>query len=214
VTPRPLEVAVALIRHPETVANVEGRFVGRGESPLTDLGQAQLVSIAMVMESWRPGAVFSSPRARALAVAKRISACGTTLRVLDELAEIDFGRAEGLTWAEMKALGIEVRYPAAVAPSQQAADPLGGPTDGPIAPGGEAWEAFMGRVRSAASTIESTAPRVAVVTHGGVFRALLTHWLGLEDAAAWRFAIPGAAIATLTVRDGAGVLESLLPPAS
>jgi broad specificity phosphatase PhoE len=45
-------------------------------------------------------------------------------------------------------------------------------------------------------------------------RALLTHWLGLEDVAAWRFALPNAAIATVTIREGAGVLESLLPPAS
>jgi len=214
VTGQPREVAVALIRHPETVANVEGRFVGRAESPLTDLGQAQLVSIAMLMESWKPAAVLSSPRARALVVGKRISACGTPLRVLDELAEIDFGRAEGLTWAEMKALGIEVRYPSTVGPALRAADALGGPTDGPVAPGGEAWDVFRGRVRSAARTIESAAPRVAVVTHGGVVRALLTHWLGLDDTAAWRFAVPSAAIATLTIRDGAGVLESLLPPVS
>jgi len=214
VSGEPREVAVALIRHPETVANVEGRFVGRGESPLTDRGRAQLISIAMMMEAWRPGAVLSSPRERTLIVAKRISACGTPLRVLDELAEIDFGRAEGLTWAEMKALGIEIRYPSAVPPCQQATDALGGPTGGPVAPEGEAWHAFAGRIRTAARSIESAAPRVAVVTHGGVLRALLTHWLGLEDAAAWRFAIPSAAIATVTVRDSAGVLESLLPPAS
>lgn len=213
-TARPREVAVALIRHPETVANIQGRFVGRGESPLTDLGSAQLVSIAMMMESWKPGAVLSSPRARALVVAQRISACGTPLRVLDELGEIDFGRAEGLTWDEMKALGIAVRYPSTVPFGQQSADAFGGPTKGPVAPEGEEWDAFMDRVRAAARIIESAAPRVAVVTHGGVVRALLTHWLGLEDAAAWRFAVPSATIATLTIRDGQGVLESLLPPAS
>ncbi len=211
---RSREVAVALIRHPETVANVEGRFVGRRESPLTELGSAQLVSLAMMMESWKPGAVLSSPRARALVVAQRISACGTPLRVLEELAEIDFGRAEGLTWAEIKALGIEIRYPSNVPTGQEAADALGGPTGGPIAPQGEEWDAFMGRVLTAAGIIESAAPRVAVVTHGGVVRALLTQWLGLEDVAAWRFAVPNAAIATLTVRDGEGVLESLLPPAT
>jgi broad specificity phosphatase PhoE len=214
VNARPQEVAVALIRHPETVANVEGRFVGRGESPMTDLGGAQVVSIAMMMESWKPGAVISSPRERALTVAQRISACGTPLRVLDELAEIDFGRAEGLTWAELRALGIEVCYPSTVLRAQRADDALGGPVGGPVALGGEAWGAFMDRVRTAARVIESAAPRVAVVTHGGVIRALLTHWLGLDDAAAWRFAVPGATIATLTLRDGVGVLESLLPPAS
>lgn len=208
------EVAVALIRHPQTVANVEGRFVGRGESPLTELGRSQLVSIAMMMEAWKPGAVLSSPRLRALAVAKRISACGTPLRVLDELAEIDFGRAEGLTWAQMTAVGIGIRYPSVVPSHEQAGDAFGGPTNGPVAPEGEAWGAFMDRVRTAARVVECAAPRVAVVTHGGVLRALLTHWLGLDDAAAWRFAIPGATIATLTLRDGAGVLESLLPPAS
>lgn len=211
-TTRQREVAVALIRHPQTVANVDGRFVGRGESALTDLGRAQLVSIAMMMESWKPGAVLSSPRQRALVVAKRISACGTPLRVLDELAEIDFGRAEGLTWAEMNALGMQVRYYPALPLGQMTADAFGGPVEGPVAPEGEQWAAFMERIRTAVRTIESTAPRVAVVTHGGVVRALLTHWLGLPDEAAWRFALPSATIATLTVRGGQGVLESLLPP--
>jgi broad specificity phosphatase PhoE len=214
VTARPEAITVALIRHPETAANGEGRFVGRGESPLTELGREQLISIAMMMESWKPGAVLSSPRERALVVAQRISACGTPLRVLDELAELDFGRAEGLTWAEMQALGLEIRYPSMVPLGQDAADALGGPTDGPIAPEGEEWRAFMVRIRAAARIIESAAPRVAVVTHGGVFRALLTHWLGLQDAAAWRFSVPNAAIATLTIRAGVGVLESLLPPAT
>jgi broad specificity phosphatase PhoE len=208
------EVAVALIRHPETIANVDRRFVGRGESPLTELGRAQMVSIAMMMEVWSPGAVLTSPRERALVVAKRISACGTPLRVLEELAEIDFGRAEGLTWAEMSVLGMQVRYPSTVPAGQRTADALGGPTAGPVVPGGESWEAFAERVAVAAAAVEEAAGRVAVVTHGGVMRALLTHWLALPPEAAWRFAIPSAAVATLTIRDGSGTLESLLPPAS
>lgn len=207
-------VRIALVRHPETVANREGRYVGAGESPLTETGRLQLVSIAMVMEAWGPAAVLSSPRERALVTAKRISACGTPLTVLDDLAEIDFGRAEGLTWAEMQAVGMKMTLPVGVPSSAREADGLGGVMSAPIAPDGESWDAFKSRVASTASTIEGAASRVAVVTHGGVIRVLLSHWLGLPDDAEWHISLPSAVIATITLTDGFGVLESLLPPST
>ncbi|MDZ4178667.1 MAG: histidine phosphatase family protein, partial [Coriobacteriia bacterium] len=33
---------ILLVRHPETSANVEGRFVGRGDAPLTPRGIEQI----------------------------------------------------------------------------------------------------------------------------------------------------------------------------
>jgi len=50
--------------------------------------------------------------------------------------------------------------------------------------------------------------RIAVVTHGGVFRGLMVTLLELEPTRAWRFSIPPASVATLTVHGTFGTLRS------
>ena len=60
----------------------------------------------------------------------------------------------------------------------------------------------------AARRIETCGPRIAVVTHGGVVRALLTHWLDMSHKSAWRFAVGNAAVSTLTIHEGLGTLRS------
>lgn len=200
---------IVIVRHPQTTANVEGRFVGRGDSEITEAGKEQILELTAFMELWRPTVVFTSPLKRALMTAQAIVSCGIPVNVLPDLQEIDFGRAEGLTWNEITSLGMSIDY--LRNGSGDGADDLGGPGDGLVAPGGEAWPAFEARVRAAASAVEGAGSRVAVVTHGGVFRVLLAHWLGLPMESSWRFSIPNATVATLRVFDGAGVLESLQP---
>ncbi len=202
---------IVIIRHPQTVANVDGRFVGRGDSPITEAGRDQILELTAFMEEWRPNAVFTSPLKRALMTAQAITACGTPVNVLEDLQEIDFGRAEGLTWNEIEALGMKIDYLRNGAAADS--DDLAGPGGGPVAPGGETWAAFEARVRRAAGACEGAGHRVAVVTHGGVFRTLLAHWMDLPMASSWRFSVPNATVATLRVIDGAGVLRSLKPGA-
>ncbi|MCE5203832.1 MAG: histidine phosphatase family protein [Coriobacteriales bacterium] len=204
---------IAIVRHPETVANVQGRFVGRGDSEITERGREQILALTETMDAWRPGVVCSSPLGRALITAKAIVPCGTPVRVLGGLQEIDFGRAEGLTWQEAVSAGIEVDYlrngaARTGAPSTERR----GPENGRVAPGGETWDAFECRVLEAASLAETAGDRVAVVTHGGVFRVLLAHWLGVPMSSSWNFFVGNGAVATLRVEDGTGVLLSLRQP--
>lgn len=190
----PVEVLVA--RHPQVTANVEGRFVGAGESPYTALGQRQCAELAAYIAAWKPSAIHSSPRARARAAAEAAAALArVTLQVDDDLAEIDFGAAEGLTYDQAKARGVDI-------------DLLGGPPESAPFRDGETWRAFATRIDAAADRIEHAGPRIAIVAHGGTVRSLISHWLGLADNAAWRFAVPNASIATLTLWDGTGTLRT------
>lgn len=202
------EIEIAIIRHPETVANVERRYVGRTESAITEVGLEQIRALTAFAGAWRPSVVFTSPRVRTLQTATAIAEGGTPLTVLDDLQEIDFGRAEGLTWDELAALGMTIDYRRGGAETEAAG--IESPRTDTVAPGGESWNAFERRVRHAADVCEAGGSRVAIVTHGGVFRTLLAHWLGIPMEAAWRFSVPNAAVATLTVTNGDGVLTSLL----
>jgi broad specificity phosphatase PhoE len=189
-------VEILLARHPEVQANVDGRFVGKGESPFTARGERQCQALADAIAAWAPSSVHSSPRTRARAVADLAAQrAGVEVHVDEGLAEIDFGAAEGLTYDEAVHKGVDI-------------DLLGGPPESAPFRDGETWHAFTERVAAAALAIEECGPRIAVVAHGGVVRALLTHWLGLPHRAAWRFAVPNAAIATLTLWDGHGTLRT------
>jgi len=193
---RGMPVEVLLARHPQVQANVDGRFVGTGESPFTELGERQCVALAAHIAAWKPSSVHSSPRTRARAVADlAASQAGVEVHVDDDLAEIEFGAAEGLTYDEATIAGVSI-------------DLLGGPPESAPFHDGETWHSFAARIDAAAERIETCGPRIAVVAHGGVIRALLAHWLQLPEAAAWRFAVPNASVATVTLWDGTGTLRT------
>lgn len=187
---------IMLIRHPETLANTELRYIGRIDSPLSPRGERQLAWLARVLENWGADAVFTSPVGRAHATALAIAPERVPVQVLHGLEEIDFGVAEGLTYDEIQRRGIRLDYTGA----------------GPIAPGGETGPAFDARVRAAAATIAAGPGRSVVVTHGGVVRRLLVTWLGLPADRAWRFSVPNAVTLVVRLSEGTGVLESLTPP--
>jgi broad specificity phosphatase PhoE len=194
-------VEVLLARHPQTEANVAGAFVGSGESAFTETGRAQAGALAACVAAWGAGVVFASPRERARAVAQDVARLSRIEAVvLEDLAEIDFGEAEGLTFEEATSRGVEI-------------DLLGGPPESAPFKDGESWHAFAARVARASERIEATGGRVAVVTHGGVIRALLTQWLELPHRSAWRFAVGNATVATLTLHEGRGTLRTFGVPA-
>ncbi len=184
---------VLLVRHPQTVANAAGRFLGSNDSPWTAEGERQALELTARLRAWSPGVVYSSPSPRALRLAESIARPAAP-SVLAGLAEIDFGELEGLTWIVASERGI--------APVHEG--------NGPVAPGGERLDDFKARVAEAAETVTASA-RPVVVTHGGVIRQLLTLWLRISAEAAWHIALPHGCTVEITERDGWWQLESLTP---
>lgn len=184
---------IMLVRHPETVANLEKRLIGSGDSPYTVLGQAQRIVLAREIAEWGPAVIYTSPLERTRLVAEAADPGATRTAVLDGLREIGFGQAEGLTWDEMSERGIELDYS----------------SGGPIAPGGESGKAFDARVRAAARTLMDTPGRVTAISHGGVVRRLLAHWLEVPPASAWHLGIANAVIAVVSFEGGYARLTEL-----
>jgi broad specificity phosphatase PhoE len=180
---------ILLVRHPQTEANVTQRFVGSGESPYTELGQRQAEELIVSLGRWRADRVYTSPLRRAFDVASHVAGCGVPLLVREELREVDFGKAEGMTYAEMTALNLS-------------ADHLWlDPRPGSIAVG-ESWDRFVERVAVAGEDILGQGGRTVVVAHGGVIRALVHLWMGIPRQSAVRFTIANATGVLLTVDDG------------
>jgi broad specificity phosphatase PhoE len=187
------ETHILLVRHPETEANVSGRFVGRGDTPFTPTGRRQLRRVPRKIASFGPDIVWTSPLQRAL----RLGIAGAAkaacpLRVDERLVELDFGQAEGLTYDEVVAAGIPFDYQNA---------------ETPVAPGGESRAHIELRSAEFLDELLSVGGRHVIVTHGGVFRASLVHLLGLASSDIWAFHIRNAQMAHVHMGDGYGVLE-------
>ncbi|NTW27957.1 MAG: histidine phosphatase family protein [Coriobacteriia bacterium] len=186
------DTTILIIRHPETEANVAGRFVGRGTSPFTAEGELQARRLSAVIARFAPASVWSSPLERALVVASDAAKLtGVPLRRDDRLMEIDFGLAEGKTYAEIEAAGLKFNYRS---------------MDEPVAPEGESRHSLGRRVASIATELVENGNRVAIVTHAGVFRVLLVQLLGLCADDIWAFQIHNAQVATVRIIDGHGML--------
>ncbi len=190
-------IPVALIRHGESQANVEGRWHGRTDGPLTELGLRQGADLAARYNGITR--VFSSPLERTRTTAAVFAKpSGLGVDIVDGLIEIDFGSWEGLTTEE-----IGERFPAEW--NQvfgKSADIRRGGTGETFAEAGERMES---QIRALAD--QNPAHRLALFTHGGVIWALVSRVLGI-DWPNWRkIVFPGnASLTHIRIEDGALVL--------
>ncbi|HYM18948.1 MAG TPA: histidine phosphatase family protein [Micropepsaceae bacterium] len=104
-------ITLYLARHGETVANVEHRFQGRTDTPLTDRGRAQAKMVASILADRLKGKptprFVSSPLPRARTTMGLIlQALGLSLVYATDprLMEINLGAWDGLTDDEARAL--------------------------------------------------------------------------------------------------------------
>jgi broad specificity phosphatase PhoE len=157
---------LVMLRHGETVGNSSVRFHGAADVPLSDVGRAQLRAAARALRQEFFDLVVASPLRRSWEGAALVAG-GAPVRIEEGLREIDFGRWEGLTAAE-----IEQRDPVLYR-EWRARKP------GFEYPGGELRADFKARVRRALGRIEASGAESALlVGHKGVIRTLAEELTG------------------------------------
>ena len=91
-----------LVRHGETLANREYRYIGTRDDPLSTRGEAQAHQLADALSELPITAVYSSSLQRAYETALPIAASHTLeIQKVDALCECNFGLWEGLSRAEV-----------------------------------------------------------------------------------------------------------------
>jgi len=179
---------IVLVRHGETVWHAENRYAGLSDIELTPKGLQQAEQLAAWARIANLSAVWSSTLSRARITAQAAAdAAGVPLQVSERLIELDFGRGEGLTDAEM-----EEQFP-----EERAAfirDPVAHHL-----PGGEdpvrAAERGMAALREIAAAWP--AGRSLVVAHNTLIRLMLGSLLGIP-LSRYRAVFPRLANGTLT----------------
>ena len=163
---------ILLLRHGQTEWNVERRFQGRADSPLTPLGIRQAHAMARLTDeltrrehgAWQ---MLASPLPRAWRTAEIIAeACGLAPAVDERLAEVDCGAWEGRTWPE-----VAVGERASQSSKHWIFD----------APGGESFEAISTRIGGFLASLEPEPDRrLVIVSHGAAGRILRGLYAGLD----------------------------------
>jgi broad specificity phosphatase PhoE len=154
------EPVLALIRHGQTRANIEGRWQGQSDWGLDEVGIRQ----AEALGEWYGmfPLVYTSPVGRAQSTAKHV-AMNDPLMV-DGLKEIDMGRWEGLTSDE-----IFERWPDLMTTVYRDG------VDLKRGENGESWGELAARFRN---TVEGLVPAdddpTVVVSHGGAIRSYVS----------------------------------------
>jgi len=191
-----------LLRHGESVGNVEWRLQGHRDYPLTPQGIAQSRRLAEALRRYAPQALYSSPIGRALTTARIIGqALGLPVQLLPGVAEYDFGELSGLTWQEIKE-----RAPQLVEALRTTRGEY------PPMPGEEGREKFRRRVCDAlwGLTREYRQGTVAVVSHAGPIAVFCLDVLGLPYRRPIPLSIDNGSITIIEVwEDGRAFLDTL-----
>ena len=180
-----------VLRHGQTEWNLAGRMQGRMDSPLTALGEAQasalgalLKTLGGVDELW----VSSAGRTKATAalVNKHLAA---PVRFSDHLLERDCGTWSGKTLEEVAASEPDNW-------SARKSDPYHHQPGG-----GENLLDLGQRFRHLLDDFESV-ENLAIVAHGVVSKAILQHFLGLDEAQTIAVKHPNNLLYRLVMRAG------------
>ncbi len=155
-----------LVRHGETRWNIENRFQGHGDSPLTPKGREQSITLGRRLQGIQFGELISSDLGRAMETAAVISRfSGHPLQTDHRLRERNYGVLEGLSLDEIK-----VRHP-------EILERLGSNDPDYVIPGGESYHQHYKRCIEFVE--EQTADRpgttLVLVIHGGVLDCLFRY---------------------------------------
>ena len=193
-------VRLILARHGETTYNMQARYQGQTDLPLSNAGQQQAVRLASRLAQEEIHAIYASDLRRAWETAATVATShGLPAHADVRLREMGFGEWEGLTYDE-----IQERYPQHLATWE--ADPLN------IAPpGGETLTQVAARVQSFLDDITRAHQEqtVLLVAHGGPLRVLFCLALGLSPQAHWRFGLSVASVSQLCLHNGDAILTQL-----
>ncbi len=194
------ERTLVIVRHGQTSYNLEGRYQGHCDIPLSDAGRAEarvLRARLSALEGYdlfaaeRTAVVTSNLRRASETAEIAFGVPNRTLHVEPDLREISFGVFEGLTRDE-----IDVHYPGKMA------EWLHG--DAHVAvEGGESRAAVRGRAFAAVQALLARVPQqtIVAVTHGGVMRQLVA--LCFPDGSVpWTVNYANAAVHVLRVTGG------------
>ncbi len=179
-----------IVRHGQSVSNLQKRFTGQHETVLTELGHLQAENTARFLEQYPIDRIYSSDLTRAMETARH-TATRRGMEVIPDagLREINAGLWEGMEYQAIRSTYTE--------DYQVWLNDLGRshPT------GGESVRQLAARIYAATERIiaENRGKTVAIFTHATPLRMLGCLWHGLQPEDAMQ--INGCANASVSIAE-------------
>ena len=165
-----------LARHGETVSNVEGRWQGQTDSPLTERGRAQARELTRALVDEPLAAIYSSDLGRAFDTASEVARPhGLQVTTEPRLRELDVGRWTGRLGAEIRETDPEL-----MALWRERPADLVIPEGETLAEAQARALAFLGQ-----RLPPHAGQTVLIVTHGALTQCLLVAGMGGTVADLW-----------------------------
>jgi broad specificity phosphatase PhoE len=196
---QPQAQRIWLVRHSITDWNVDQRFCGHSDIPLSTQGRRQARWLAQRLRKERITTIYTSDLARARETAALIALqnpLGVRVNVCPGWREITFGAWEGLTYAQ-----IVEQFP-------QQLDFFTDPWQY-APPGGESLADLVQRVRLAFvemiqvdCPVDSEPGDMLLVSHGGPLRVLLSSLLGMPLERQWQLHLDHGSLSAIDLLPG------------
>lgn len=183
-----METVVFLIRHGVTNWHEQRKVLGQRDMPLSDKGVGQAEAAARALDGVTISDVVSSPLQRSMQTAEIIGSRAKIDVARDpRLTDFRVGKWSGMTYDEIATSPEYLRF-------------LDNPLSEQI-PGGENLADIRDRAVGAieqALEYSPTGDAIAIVTHAGIIRVLLSHYLGSNPANYHRIRVSPGSISILS----------------
>ena len=182
----PILPKLLLIRHGQTVLNVQGRVHSQQDNTgLDEIGRWQASQLVEVCRGYGVRSLLASPEQRALETAQIVAdALGVPLQCSEALRERNWGKWSGEPWQQiheqLKPMSLEERFTF-------------------VPPGGESWQQMEQRLLGCIEAWQGLSESVAVVAHGGLLRALLPLLLNEPRESSFRYDMENASVSVFEV---------------
>jgi len=191
---------IILVRHGRTAWHKEGRYAGTADVPLDDVGREQVERVVKHFADADIARFYSSPLSRCYELAEKVAGShGQEVAVDPRLGEIDLGRWDGETFAEILAKDGDIL-------KRWTEDPTS-----ITVPGGESLIAVQSRAMEwfAEAAAEYPDQTILASSHGGPIRAMISAVLGLPLAHLFRLTVDLASISIVNYKGNFSNLEEV-----
>ena len=213
---------LVLLRHAETKANADNKYIGHSNSEYTEKGMKQIENILKFLSKESYDRIYSSPLPRALKLAEMISyQLNCELIIENSLKEMNFGIFEGKNYQEAMS---------------EYKDEWKKWTDDYInhrIPDGECYLDLHQRVTTFIdslgdtlvnnettdsihptnienSAMETKQRSFLLLTHGGIIQTIITYLLDLDIDDRWHFKIPPGGLVEIEYENDYGIISRLI----
>lgn len=167
-----------LFRHGQTEWALSGQHTGRTDIPLTEVGREQAKALQSIVSHIDFSQVLVSPLSRAKETAELAGLKNS--RILNDLAELDYGSFEGKTTEQIRETVPDWTIWTHPCPE------------------GETLDQAAQRCQRVINTAYGVGGKVALVAHGHILRILTATWLKLQPSEGKNFILDTSTVSLLS----------------